>query len=128
MSSTPEAADEDWNHALLARDVEAAASALHDDFALLVEHPSRARVGRAEWLRLLPVYVIESWEVVDSEWDMIGDTAVHSQLVHQRALVNGADRSGLFALSDTWIEGPAGWQVRLRYSTPLAAGVMPRLE
>src|SRR6476469_2213712 len=99
MYDSPESADEAWNRALLARDVDAAAAILHEDYALLVEHPARARVARPEWLRMLPVYVISDWTVVDSEWDLIGDTAVHSQLVRQEAMVNGADRSGLFALS-----------------------------
>jgi hypothetical protein len=127
MPDTPQAADAAWNLALRARDVEAAAAVLDEDYALLVEHPARARLARDEWLRMLPIYVISDWDVVDSEWDVIGDTAVHSQLVRMEALVGSADRSGLFALSDTWVRRSDGWRVRLRYSTPLSAGDMPRL-
>lgn len=122
----PRDADAAWTSALLARDAGAAAGLLHDDYALVLVHPAPARVERADWLRTLPGYVISSWDVRGSAWDIHGDMAVHLQLVDQTAVVHGTDRSGLFAVSDTWLRGGDGtWKVWRRHSTPMSAGVMP---
>jgi len=42
------------------------------------------------------------------------------------AAVFGADRSGLFAVTDTWLRDDDGWRVWRRHSTPMTAGAMPR--
>ena len=123
----PQGADSAWTTALLARDVNDADRVLHDDYALVLVHPAPARVGREEWLRMLPEYVISDWTVRQSTWDVRADLATHHQLVDQTAIVMGSDRSGPFALTDTWLRDPDGvWRVWRRHSTPLRAGAMPR--
>jgi hypothetical protein len=123
----PQGADSAWTSALLARDVDGASRVLHADYALVLVHPAPARVERDEWLRTLADYVISEWTVRQSTWDVRDDVATHLQLVDQTALVFGADRSGPFALTDTWLRDPDGvWRVWRRHSTPLRAGAMPR--
>ena len=120
-------ADAAWLEALLARDEAAAATILHDEYALVLVHPQPARVERDEWLRTLAGYVITSWSVRGSAWDVRPDLAVHLQLVEMQATVFDADRSGLFAMSDTWLRGGDGtWRVWRRHSTPMSAGAVPR--
>jgi ketosteroid isomerase-like protein len=121
------ARSEQWQAALEARDVEGVADYLDDDYALQLVHPTRAVVPRSEWLRMLPDYVVHSWDVEERIVDVRGDTALVLQRGVQAATVQGADRSGSFVISDSWRRGPDGvWRVWRRHSTPLAAGVMPR--
>jgi hypothetical protein len=104
-------------------DVDAASLVLHADYALVLVHPAPARVEREEWLRTLPDYVITEWNVRESAWDIRGDMATNLQLVEQTAVVLGVDRSGPFALTDTWLRDSDGiWRVWRRHSTPLRAG------
>lgn len=123
-----QAADAAWVDALLARDIDAAGGILHAEYALVLVHPGAARVEREEWLRTLPDYVITEWTVRGSAWDVRGDVATHLQLVEQEAVVLGVDRSGPFALTDTWLRESDGmWRVWRRHSTPLRAGALPRV-
>jgi hypothetical protein len=124
----PRDADAFWTEALLARDVDAADAVLHDGYALVLVHPVAALVDRGEWLRTLPDYVISGWDVRGSAWDVRGDVATHLQMVDQTAVVMGNDRSGLFAISDTWLRDADGsWKVWRRHSTPMTAGAIPRI-
>src|SRR6478672_639223 len=119
MTEQLQAADAAWATAIRDRDAEAAAAILHEDYALVLVHPVAAHVDRAEWLRTLPDYVVSHWEVRGSQWDQLGDVAVHLQLVDMMAVVAGIDRNGLFAITDTWLRTPAGWRVWRRHSTPM---------
>jgi ketosteroid isomerase-like protein len=123
----PREADAAWRAAVFARDAEAAEKVLHPDYHLVLVYPSLARLDRADWLRTLADYVIDSWDVRQSAWDIHHDVATHMQLVVQTATVFGADRSGPFVLTDTWLRGADGaWRVWRRHSTPLQAGEIPR--
>jgi ketosteroid isomerase-like protein len=119
---------EGWQRAIEARDVDAAAGFLADDYALVIVQPSRAIVARDRWLALLPDYVVSGYEVLERIVDVAGDLASVLQRVHQEAIVLGADRSGIFVLSDTWRRRDGTWKVWRRHSTPLAAGAMPGTE
>jgi hypothetical protein len=125
VHTTPVDADAAWLHALLTRDVAGADAVLHDEYALVLVHPQPTRVERAEWLRVLPGYVVGQWVDEQSAWDIRGDLAVHLRLVRMRATVFGVDRSGLFTISDTWLRTPDGWRVWIRHSTPQTAGGLP---
>jgi Domain of unknown function (DUF4440) len=126
--SDPRDADSAWTAALLARDVVAAGAILHDGYALVLVHPVAALVDRREWLRTLPDYVVSGWDVRGSAWDICGDVASHLQMVDQTAVALGNDRSGLFAITDTWLRDADGsWKVWRRHSTPMTAGAIPRI-
>ena len=118
--------DEQWNRALRAGDLTHITDFLDDDYALVLVFPTQLTVSRAEWLRMLPHYVISQWDVQQSVWDVQGDSAAHLQLVDQRALVMGKRRDGLFAVTDVWLRIETSWRVWRRHSTPLTAGEMPR--
>ena len=92
--------DEQWNRALRARNLTYVTDFLHDDYALVLVFPTQVTVSRAEWLRMLPDYVISQWNVQQSVWDVQGDSAAHLQLVDQRALVLGNPGTG-YSLSRT---------------------------
>jgi ketosteroid isomerase-like protein len=120
-----DAADAGWNAALRARDVDGVVTFMRDDYALELVYPVRARTDLATWLTNLPDYVVHSWDVQASIWDVSPDVAVHLHLVDMRATVFGADRSGQFVVTDTWLRDTDGWRVWRRHSTPMSAGPMP---
>jgi hypothetical protein len=117
-----------WQSALEARDPEAAAEFLADDYALVVTHPAVVVVPRAEWLRLLPEYDVREYEIEHRDVEIRYGVAVVVQRVNMTAVVNGVDRSGVFVLVDLWIDVAGAWRVWRRNSTPLSAGTMPRAE
>ena len=107
------------------RDAEAAAEVLHEDFALVLVHPSPAVMARERWLEVLAAYVVHDYRLDELRVDVAGDTAAVLQRVTMRATVLGEDRTGAFVISDIWLRGPNGWRIWRRHSTPLAAGRMP---
>lgn len=116
----------DWERAIKDRDPEAARNILAQDFALVLIHPSRAVVALEEWIAMLPVYVVHEWDVEERVVDMDGDLAAVFQRVRMHATVNGEDRSGQFAISDTWRRSDGEWRVWRRHSTPFTAGELKR--
>lgn len=115
-----------WQRAIEARDPEAAAEFLANDYALVVTHPEAVVVPRDEWLRLLPDYDVRAYEIQHRSVETRADVAAVVQRVDMTAVVNGADRSGVFVLVDLWIDDAGTWRVWRRHSTPLSAGSMPR--
>lgn len=114
--------NEIWDRAIQDRDPDAARSVLADDYALVLIHPVRTVVSRDDWLGMLPGYVVHKWEVEEQVMDVSGDLAVVLQRIRMRATVNGADRSGLFAISDIWRRIDGEWRIWRRHSTPFTAG------
>lgn len=130
MSAEDELIDraEAWQRAIEARDVAAAHELLADDYALVIVQPGRAVMPRAQWLALLPEYVISDYEVLERVVDIEDDLALVLQRVRMQATVRGADRSGIFVLSDAWRRQGGAWKVWRRHSTPLEAGPLPGVE
>jgi len=125
MSDDLAAAIEEFQRCIDARDQDAAAEVLDPDYALVLVHPVRTVVPRQEWLRTLPDYIVHSYDVQERIVDVDGDCAAVLHRAHMRATVNGADRSGVFTISDVWRLRDGHWRVWRRHSTPLAAGAMP---
>jgi ketosteroid isomerase-like protein len=98
---------------------------LHDEFALVLVHPSPATMPRDRWMEVLPDYVVHSWDVEERFIDVDGDCAAVFQRVNMQATVLGEDRSGTFVITDVWRREPDGWRLWRRHSTPLSAGPMP---
>ena len=115
-----------WQRAIEARDVAGVGAFLAEDYALVLVQPSRAVVARAQWLALLPDYVVSAYEIEADVIDIDGDLAVVLHRAHMEATVLGADRSGTFVVSDVWRRDHGVWTVWRRHSTPLAAGPMPQ--
>jgi len=100
---------------------------LHADFALVLVHPEPAELPRAEWLRMLPDYVVSEWTVERHRTDVDGDCAAVLQRVRMEAVVLGQDRSGIFLISDIWRhQAEFGWQIWRRHSSPISAGALPQ--
>ncbi|HZM73433.1 MAG TPA: nuclear transport factor 2 family protein [Candidatus Polarisedimenticolia bacterium] len=116
---------EAWQRAIERRDVAAAGDYLADDYALVIVQPVRTVMQRAQWLALLPDYVVSDYEVAERIIDIEGDLALVLQRVRMEATVRGADRSGVFVLSDAWRRRDGAWKVWRRHSTPLSAGALP---
>jgi ketosteroid isomerase-like protein len=117
---------DDWQRAIEARDPDAAAQFLADDYALVVIQPERTVMHRDEWLKLLPDYDVRRYTVERRLVEASHDIASVFQRVDQTAVVKGAERSGVFILSDIWVSEAGEWRVWRRHSTPLSAGPMPR--
>jgi hypothetical protein len=115
----------DWQRAIEARDVQGIGEFLADDYALVLVQPGRAVRTRAQWLALLPDYVVSAYEIQEQVVDIGADVAVVLHRAWMEATVLGADRSGTFVVSDIWRRYDGVWKVWRRHSTPLAAGVMP---
>jgi hypothetical protein len=114
-----------WQLTIEARDPEGAARFLSEDFALVILQPQPAVVRRAEWLRMLPEYVVSGYSVEERMIETGRDLCTVFQRVDQTALVKGVERSGIFILVDVWVRQDE-WRVWRRHSTPLSAGPAPR--
>ena len=117
-----------WQRSIEERDVETAASILDDDYALQLVQPGTAAVGRAEWLAMLPSYVVTRYAVHAAIVDIDGDVATILHRADMTAAVAGVDRSGTFVLTDVWRRREGAWRVWRRHSTPLSAGALPRSD
>ena len=115
-----------WQRSIEERDREAAQEYLDDDYALELVQPSRAIVARAEWLETLREYVVSSYTVEEQIVDIVGELGLVLHRAAMQAAVSGADRSGIFVLTDVWRRSGGTWRVWRRHSTPLSAGPMPR--
>ena len=125
---TPQDTYTEWHATVMARQPDHAIEYLDEDFNLVVLYPGFARVTRAEWLAMLPDYVVSTWDVVSSAWDVQGDLAVHTHHINMDALVMGGDRSGPFTMTDIWRKADGRWRIWRRVSTPLHSAEMPRLD
>ena len=114
-----------FDTAVSKRDPRLADSVLHQDFALVLVHPNAATMPRERWLEVLPDYVVHEYEIQEQALDIDDAVAAVLTRVFMRATVLGQPRDGIFAISDFWRQGPEGWRVWRRHSTPLAAGTMP---
>ena len=117
---------DNWQRAIEARDLDAAAQFLAHDYALVILQPQPVVVPRDEWLRMLPDYDVRGYTVEERIVESSEDIATVFQRVDQTAVVQGVERSGIFILVDVWVREAAQWRVWRRHSTPLSAGPAPR--
>ncbi len=110
-----------YDRCVLDRDQQLAETVLHSDYALVTTNPAVLVVARANWLRMLPDYVVHSWKVSEHLLDIRDRTAVGFQRVDMVATVLGTDRSGPFLITDVWLRED-DWRVWRRHSTALTAG------
>lgn len=125
MTDDLEEATTEFQRCIEQRDQEAAADVLDPDYALVLVQPVRAVVPRDVWLANLSDYVVHSYDVQERVVDVDGDCAAVLHRADMQATVNGADRSGLFTISDIWRLRDGHWRIWRRHSTPLSAGPMP---
>lgn len=116
---------EGWLRSIEQRDVEAASGYLDADYALQLVQPRASVVGRADWLKTLPDYVVSSYTVEERIIAVDGDLGVILHRAAMQATVFNRDRSGTFVVTDVWRRRDGAWRVWRRHSTPLHAGPMP---
>jgi hypothetical protein len=120
------ARDADFERAVRERNRTLADEVLHPGYELVLVHPAPARMPRERWLEILDDYVVHAWETLHQQLDVHGDVGTSLSLVRMEATVLGEDRSGLFAITDTWLRSDDDiWRVWRRHSSPLSAGRMP---
>ncbi len=107
------------------RDVDLASEMLDDDYALVLVQPDRFVMPRAQWLSVLPGYVVHEYTVEEQIVDVDGDCAAVLHRVTMKATVLGEDRSGSFVISDVWRRRDGVWRIWRRHSTPASAGPIP---
>ena len=122
------ARDEGWRRSIVARDAEAVLDFLDEDYRLELVQPERSVIHRELWLRTLSDYHVHEWTEEDQVIDVQGDLGVILHRVYMRATVLGADRSGVFVLTDIWRRQDGRWKVWRRHSTPLTAGSLPTTD
>jgi hypothetical protein len=88
----------------------------------------RGRSERSEWMRVVPVYNIRSFQYQDFDIRLYNDVAVVNSKCIQQASVAGAgdlsftkseDLSYIFMLTDIWNKRDGRWQVVTRHSSRL---------
>lgn len=122
MSADLEEAMTEFQRCIAERDVPAADLVLDPGYALVLVQPVPTVVPKERWLATLPDYVVHSYDVQERLIDIDGDTAAVLHRAEMNATVSGADRSGVFIVSDIWRLRDGHWRVWKRHSTPLSAG------
>jgi hypothetical protein len=115
----------EFQRCIEARDRAAAEEILEPAYALVLVAPSRAEMPRAQWLEVLEDYIVHDYVVEEQIVDEDGSEAAVLWRVDMRATVLGADRSGVFVISDFWRQRDGRWRIWRRHSTPFLAGRMP---
>ena len=79
-----------FDEAVVQRDGAAASEVLDENFALVLVHPVFALMPRAQWLRVLPDYVVHSYVIEEQHVDEVeGVAAVLSRIRMQATVLGG---------------------------------------
>jgi ketosteroid isomerase-like protein len=123
-------AEQQWNAAILRRDVDAAKAFMAPEYQLLVGMEGRtlARFPLDVWLATLPNYVIHRQAIHDLHVSLWGDVAVATLAYSQDAEPwNGRDISGNFLITDVWVFRNGRWLVAERHSSRLEKPSPPQM-
>lgn len=123
-------AEQQWNAAILRRDVSAAKQFMAPEYQLLVgiEGRNLARYPLDVWLTALPNYVIHRQAIHDLHVSLWGDVAVATLAYSQDAEPwNGRDISGNFMITDVWVFRNGRWLVAERHSSRLEKPSPPQM-
>lgn len=115
-------AEQQWNAAILRRDVDAARQFMAPEYQLLIGIEGRelARYPLDVWLAALPNYIIHEQTIHDMNISFWGDVGVATLAYSQRAEPwSGRDISGHFMITDVWIRRDDRWFVAERHSSRL---------
>lgn len=120
MTLSPEAEiaalEREWMDAWLKRDRETCDRLLGDDFILTSARG--ALMSKQEWLAgAMGPFVGVSFDWEDVQVRLFGHVAIVHARTRQCASVGGQDWSGLFLLTDVWVQRNGHWQVVSRHGT-----------
>jgi hypothetical protein len=117
LATTIEQLSTRWMRAWIEGDRVTLEATLAPDYALIVSSAPERRMDRQAWLATCERYRCSAFAYRDVQVRDLGGLAAMSALAEQEAVLDGADRSGRFWLTDLWRPGgPNGWQVCARYS------------
>ena len=102
------------------RDLAVLEELLAAEFTLTTGRAAAPVRTRAEYLELTAAsYVIEGWEFEELDVVPLGDAALVRARYRQRGSMDGADRTGVFLLTDVWTERDGRPQLVTRHSSAL---------
>jgi len=102
------------------RDLATLDELLGPEFMLTTGRAAAPVRARDEYLRITAAsYVIEGWEFEELDAVPLGDAAVVRARYRQRGSMDGADRTGVFLLTDVWAERDGLPQLVTRHSSAL---------
>ena len=102
------------------RDVAVLEELLAPEFTLTTGRAAAPVRTRAEYLELTATsYVIEGWEFEALDVVPLGDAALVRTRYRQRGSMDGADRTGVFLLTDVWATREGRPQLVARHSSAL---------
>jgi len=102
------------------RDLAVLEDLLAPEFRLTTGRAAAPVRTRSEYLALTAgSYVIEGWEFEDLDVVPLGDAAVVRARYRQRGSMDGADRTGVFLLTDVWATRGDRPQLVTRHSSAL---------
>lgn len=108
-------AQQHWMEAAIRKDEPALRQILGDEYHLIA-----GRLGFVDkdgWLAMGPDYTIVEFEYMESDINVYGDMAVSNSQYRQKATYKGGDLSGVFYLTDIWVNRDGRWQVVTRHSS-----------
>jgi len=114
------ALEQRFQTAVAGRDLTVLEELLAPEFTLTTGRAGAPVRTRAEYLELTAAsYVIDGWEYEDLDVVPLGDAALVRARYRQRGSMDGADRTGVFLLTDVWASRAGCPQLVTRHSSAL---------
>jgi ketosteroid isomerase-like protein len=112
----------EFMEAVKRRDTEYLDLALGENFVLTTGRSGAEVRSRQEWLDVTRErYRIDSFAFEWMRVEAYGDAAVVRSRYHQRATMDGQDRSSPYLMTDVWVRLGDSWRLVTRHVTPLPA-------
>lgn len=107
-----------WMNAWKNKDEAAARRIVADEFTLTSSLSAGNLVYKEEWIdKALHHYHCHDFRIDQLQARVYDRTAVLNITFHQTATANGKDWSGIFLLTDVWVQKEEGWQVVARHAS-----------
>ena len=110
----------DWAEAVQQRDMAALEQLLGEEFTLTTGRKDAEVRRRQEWLDVTrESYEVDQWAYEEMDVRVYGDAAVVRSRYRQTARMGGADRTGVYLMTDVWVRRDGRWQAVTRHISPL---------
>ncbi|WES64382.1 hypothetical protein P0L94_18190 [Microbacter sp. GSS18] len=108
---------ERFGDALSRSDVDTAKRYVADDLTILSLSDGLKTYDRAWWEQMVPTFSLGGFELVHEHLVRRDEQAVHYRYARMTSTVAGAERTGMFCITDYWLSHPEkGWVVWQRLS------------
>lgn len=113
----------EFMEAVRKRDTAYLEEALGENFTLTTGRPGAEVRSRQEWLDITrDRYAIESFEFEWVRVEAYVDAAVVRSRYHQKATMDGQNRSSTYLMTDVWVRRDGRWRLVARHISPLETG------